>query len=232
MRRADRLFRLVDLLRHRRTVTTAAHLAEALGTSTRTVYRDVRDLVTSGVPIEGEAGVGYRLRGYDLPPVTFTQDEIEALVLGGRIVDSWADPELARAARAALVKIEAAMPASRKRAFETTALFAPPTHNQANIEIDMAELRRAIREKRKVRLRYTDGCGALSDRVVWPLGMTFFGPIWMVPAWCELREDFRVFRPDRVQELGVLDEVFESRPGRTLDDYLATLTHEAPRRRT
>ncbi len=231
MRRADRLFRLVDLLRHRRAVTTAAHLAEALGTSTRTVYRDVRDLIASGVPIEGEAGVGYRLRGYDLPPVTFTQDEIEALVLGGRIVDSWGDPELARAARAALVKIEVALPASRKPAFENTALFAPPTHSQADIGIDMAELRRAVREKRKVRLRYTDGHGAHSDRVIYPLGVAFFGPIWMVPAWCELRQDFRVFRPDRVQQLEVLEDGFETQQGQSIQDYMATLAQETPRGR-
>ena len=165
MRRADRLFQIVQILRRRR-LTTASHLAEQLGISERTVYRDVRDLIGSGVPVEGEAGVGYRLRGFDLPPLMFTHEEVEALVLGARIVQSWTDPDLAGAAAEALGKIEAALPRDRSHLVASTALFAPDEHFRVEITIDLRVLRQAVREHRRLRFGYSDAAGAATSRAV------------------------------------------------------------------
>ncbi len=218
MRRADRLFRIVQHLR-RRHVVTAKQLAEAMEVSERTIYRDVQDLMASGVPVESEAGVGYRLRGYDLPPLMFDQEEIEAVVLGARMVERWTDPELAAAARRALAKVEAVLPESRSRLLEETALFAPRGYSQTHISVDFAALRKAIRERRKIHFSYQDAEGAGSRRTVRPLALAFFGSVWNLVSWCELREDFRAFRPDRMAELQVLQEAFVEEPGRTLADF-------------
>lgn len=222
MRRADRLFQIVQILRRRR-LTTARHLAESLEISERTVYRDIRDLAASGVPIEGEAGVGYRLRGFDLPPLMFNREEVEALVLGARIVQSWTDPELARAASEALSKIEAALPRDRSHLVDGTPLFAPSDHWRVEIAVDLPTLRQAIRDSRKVRFRYIDAGGTPSERTVRPLGLSFYGPVWILAAWCELRQDFRAFRVDRIQDLEVLPGSFPPEPGRTLQDFIAAM---------
>ncbi|HKV06843.1 MAG TPA: YafY family protein [Thermoanaerobaculia bacterium] len=228
MRRADRLFQIVQILRRRR-LTTARHLAETLGISERTVYRDVRDLVGSGVPVEGEAGVGYRLRGFDLPPLMFSRDEVEALVLGARIVQSWTDPGLARAASEALAKIEAALPRDRSHLVRSTPLFAPDDHWQEKLSVDFTLLREAIRDCRRLRFCYIDSQGATSERVVRPLGLSFYGPVWILAAWCELRQDFRAFRLDRIRDLEVLPGTFPQEPGRTLEDFLALMRAEEGR---
>jgi predicted DNA-binding transcriptional regulator YafY len=222
VRRADRLFQIVQILRRRR-LTTARHLAESLEISERTVYRDIRDLAASGVPIEGEAGVGYRLRGFDLPPLMFNREEVEALVLGARIVQSWTDPELARAASEALSKIEAALPRDRSHLVDGTPLFAPNDHWRVEIAVDLPTLRQAIRDSRKVRFRYIDAGGTPSERTVRPLGLSFYGPVWILAAWCELRRDFRAFRVDRIQDLEVLPGSFPPEPGRTLQDFIAAM---------
>jgi predicted DNA-binding transcriptional regulator YafY len=141
MRRADRLFQIVQILRRRR-LTTARQLADRLCISERTVYRDIRDLIASGVPVEGEAGVGYRLRGFDLPPLMFTREEVEALVLGARIVQSWTDPELAGAAAEAIAKIEAVLPQDRSHLVQGTQLYAPEAHFRVEISVDLPALRR------------------------------------------------------------------------------------------
>jgi predicted DNA-binding transcriptional regulator YafY len=221
MRRADRLFQLVQVLRGRR-LTTARDLAERLGVSERTVYRDVRDLVASGVPVEGEAGVGYRLRGFDLPPLMFTAEEIESLVLGARIVQSWADPQLARAAAEVLAKVEAVLPKDRRHLVRETPLFAPDDHDRAEITVDVAALRAAARESRRLRFCYTDGKGEASERTARPLALSFYGPVWLLASWCELRQDFRAFRLDRMRDLEVL-EVVPREPGKTLADFLASM---------
>jgi predicted DNA-binding transcriptional regulator YafY len=221
MRRADRLFQIVQVLRHRR-LTTARHLAERLSISERTVYRDIRELIASGVPIEGEAGVGYRLKGFDLPPLMFTREEVEALVLGARIVQSWTDPELARAAAEAIAKIEAVLPNDRSHLVESTLLFAPAEHFRVEISVDLPVLRQAVRECRRVRFGYTKPEGETSERKVRSLALSFYGPIWLLVGWCELREDFRTFRLDRMRDLEVLERV-PPEPGRTLQDFLAAM---------
>ena len=227
MRRADRLFRIVQRLR-RRGATTARDLAQALEVSERTVYRDVRDLVLSGVPIQGEAGVGYALdRSYELPPLMFDEEEIEALVLGARIVRAWADAKLARAAEEALQKIEGVLPPRLKQKLAEAALYAPDFHIKAGIRSGLSDLRQAVREQKKARFRYVDKAQAGSERTVQPLGLYYWGQTWTLAAWCELRDDFRNFRLDRVRGSSMLDATFDDEPGKTLRDLLTKYGPEA-----
>lgn len=219
MRRADRLFQIIQLLRRKR-VLTAALLAEELEVSERTVYRDIRDLVSSGVPIEGEAGVGYMLRrGFDLPPLMFSEVEIEAMVLGARVVTSWGDAGLAKAAGEALARVEAALPDRLKTRLNQTPLYAPGFHVPNPMMAWLGELRGAIESRRRVHLLYTAIDAPQTDRCVRPLGLFFWGSTWSLTAWCELRDDFRSFRLDRINELKVLEERYVEEPGKTLDDY-------------
>jgi len=219
MRRADRLFRLVQLLRARR-FATAKFLAESLEVSERTVYRDVRDLSLSGVPIEGEAGVGYALRrDFDLPPLMFDYEEIEALTAGARMVQAWSSPKLARAAQAALDKIAAALPNEKRIAMERTRLYAPTFHIDPELGRVMDTMREAIVGSRRLAFAYKDEAGRESQRTVRPLGLYFWGQRWTLAAWCESREDFRSFRLDRTSAVGV-GARFPDEPGKRLDDFL------------
>jgi len=226
VRRADRLFQIIQFIRGRR-VTTAAELARALEVSERTVYRDVRDLVLSGVPIEGEAGVGYMLRrGFDLPPLMFTREEVEALVLGTRVVSSWADSNLGRAAEAALTRISAALPDDLQTRLLESRLFAPGFHVHPEVMERLGLLREATSAKQKAWLSYNDASDQRSERNVRPLGLSFFGTTWMLTAWCELRNDFRNFRLDRVEQIQVLGESFVDESGKTWDDYVKRMEKE------
>jgi predicted DNA-binding transcriptional regulator YafY len=226
VRRADRLFQIIQFIRGRR-VTTAAELADALEVSERTVYRDIRDLVLSGVPIEGEAGVGYMLRkGFDLPPLMFTREEVEALVLGTRVVSSWADSQLGRAAEAALSRIAAALPDDLQTRLLESRLFAPGFHVPPDVMERLGLLREATSSRRKAWLAYCDAGEVRSERTVRPLGLSFFGATWMLTAWCELRQDFRNFRLDRVEQLDVLETGFADEPGKTWDDYVRQMETE------
>jgi predicted DNA-binding transcriptional regulator YafY len=219
MRRGDRLFEIIQHMRRHR-VTRAADLAAGLEVSERTIYRDIGSLVAAGVPIDGEAGVGYILRpGFDLPPLMFNENEIEALLLGARIVQSRADPELAGAAESAMAKIRTVSPEPVRRQLDLVSLWAP-AHFHEPITIDQTALRHAIRDQRKIRFTYHDLDGKLTDRVVRPLIMAFYGPVWLLSAWCELRNGFRVFRLDRMSAFEPLDEIFEPAPGQTAQDFL------------
>lgn len=216
MRRADRLFDIIQILRRGRLVR-AADLAAELEVSERTIYRDIATLMAAGVPVEGEAGVGYVLRpGLDLPPLMFTETELEALVLGARIVRSWADDELARAAYDALAKVEAVLPERLRARMAAVPLDAPLRHYAETPGIDLARLRRAIRERRKVGFAYTDLAERLTERTVCPLLVSFFGPVWTLTAWCELRDDFRMFRLDRIAAPRFLEQSFGPEHGRAL----------------
>jgi len=222
MRRADRLFQTVQLLRRRRRATRAADIASHLGISERTVYRDIRDLMLAGTPIDGEAGVGYRLRaGYDLPPLMFDREEIQALVLGARIVRQFGDPALARASDAILNKVASILPADLAPLLEDTRLFVPGIVSARESADALGIARRALIERRKLQLSYADAKGAASARTVRPLGIFFWGRTWTLAAWCELRTDFRNFRLDRVSNASALEEKFSEEPGRTLRDMLA-----------
>ncbi|WP_445680265.1 helix-turn-helix transcriptional regulator [Radicibacter daui] len=229
MRRADRLFELIQCLRrHREQPVTAAILSAELEVSERTIYRDIAALQAQRVPVYGEAGVGYVLRdGYDLPALMFTEDEIEALVLGARIVQTHADPELGRAAGDVLAKIEAVVTDALRPRIRSMALLAPSSSWAAPPapRFDVARLRRAVRDQRKVRLLYTDRQDQASERVIWPQSLAFFPPLWIAVGWCELRQDFRSFRLDRVQEMIFLEERYPDQPGRRLTDYLKLKKH-------
>jgi predicted DNA-binding transcriptional regulator YafY len=220
VRRADRLFEIIQFMR-RKDVVRARDLGEHLEVSERTIYRDIQDLITSGVPIEGEAGVGYVLKaGFDLPPLMFSEQEIEALVLGARIVESWADPELARAASDVIAKVEAVIPERLRSYMANTALLAPSHHYMEPISFDVAELRRAVRSQLKVHFSYRNAIAEASVRTVRPLCLAYFGPVWLLSAWCELRGDFRTFRLDRIDGFAVQSERFRPESGKTLHDFL------------
>jgi predicted DNA-binding transcriptional regulator YafY len=226
VRRADRLFQIIQLLRRHR-VMTAAGLARDLEISERTVYRDVRDLVSSGVPIEGEAGVGYMLRrGFDLPPLMFSEQEIEAMVLGARVVTSWGDAALAKAAGDALARVEAALPDRLKTRLTSTPLYAPGYHVPQPVMNALADLRAGIDARRKAWLAYVAAEGDRTERNVRPLGLFFWGYTWSLAGWCELREDFRSFRLDRIESMRLLDDRFTDEPGKTLEDYFRRMDHD------
>jgi predicted DNA-binding transcriptional regulator YafY len=220
MRRADRLFKIVQLLRGRR-LSTAAWLAGKLEVSARTVYRDVADLQAQGVPIDGEAGVGYRLvAGFDLPPLMFTTLEAQALVAAVRLAQSRLDRPLAIAAEDALVKIIGVLPPGASAAAEALPLYAAPwATDQASIE-RLGLLRDAASARRRIRFDYADAQGAATARTARPLACYHWEAVWTLAAWCEHRSAFRSFRLDRMRTLDVLDEVFRDEPGRTLPDFL------------
>jgi len=221
MRRADRLYRLTDLLRGGR-VTTARRLAERLEVSERTIYRDIADLMASGVPVEGEAGVGYVMRpGFDVPPLMFDRSEIAALVAGARLVEAWGGAAMARAASDALGKIAAVVPAEIARAADSTAIHAfhwPDLDGATRARLDLLD--GAIRERTRLQVRYTDGAGAETARPVRPLGLVFWGKVWTLVAWCELRDDFRMFRVDRIAD-AANDGRFTLAPHQTLAAFYA-----------
>ena len=223
MRRADRLFQIIQFLRTRR-VTTALWLSERLEVSERTIYRDIKDLILSGVNIEGEAGIGYVVRsGFDLPPLMFSEEEIKALTLGARIVESWADRSLATAAQSALSKIETALPDHLKESLGNTLLFSPLSRITPEISTTMAEIRYATDNNRKVSLQYRRADKQSSERIIWPLGLFFWGATWTIGAWCEMRKDFRVFRLDRIKSMVVLDENYPQEKDKNLQ---ALIDHE------
>jgi predicted DNA-binding transcriptional regulator YafY len=227
MRRADRLFQIVQLLRRRRTATTAAHIAAKLEVSERMVYRDIRDLIQTGTPIDGEAGVGYRLRpAYDLPPLMFDREEIQALVLGARVVRQFGDPALARASESILNKVAAVLPKELEPLLAETRLFVPTTIGGSRSADGLAIAREALVAHRRIKMHYDNGRGETTDRIVRPLGVFFWGRTWTLAAWCELRVGFRNFRLDRVKTAAMLDH-FEDQPGQTLRDLLSQYGAEA-----
>lgn len=228
MRRADRLFQIVQYLRGGRLVT-AANLAERLEVSPRTIYRDIADLQSSGVPIDGEAGVGYLMRdGYDLPPLMFTRDEIVALVSGARLIRAWGGVAMARAAEEALVKIESVLPPAERHRPDKIEIhaFAPEMTTEVRARIDKFE--RAAEERHRLRISYRDAESRATQRVIRPLGLWFWGKVWTLVAWCELREDFRMFRLDRIDALADTGEQFRQERGKTLADFYRAMEDQPP----
>ncbi len=223
MRRADRLFLIIHALRGRRTALQARSLAQTLGVSLRTVYRDVADLQLSGVPIEGEAGVGYVLRkGSDIPPLMFNANELEALVVGSRFVRAFAGTRLAESAQTALLKIEAVLPPELRERAARTRIFAPVWRDQHREDFAalIDRLHAAIAGNQVLQLEYRDEGGKASTREVEPLCLSFWGGKWTLGAWCRLRGDFRNFRPDRIAASAVCNEVFIETEERSLAAYL------------
>jgi predicted DNA-binding transcriptional regulator YafY len=220
MRRTDRMFQIVQLIRGRR-LTTAAYLADRLEVSQRSVYRDVAALQAQGVPIEGEAGVGYRMRrGFDLPPLMFTIHEAQALVACVRVAQPRIDTGLARNADDALAKILSVLPAAERAAAENLSVYAVSFGVDHATRECLERLRHATDRRQKLRMEYLDLKDDASARVVRPLGCFFWDHVWTLAAWCELREDFRSFRIDRIQRIEVLDERFRDEAGKTLPDMV------------
>jgi predicted DNA-binding transcriptional regulator YafY len=207
MSRADRLLRLVQLLRRHRRPVSAAVLAEELQVSIRSVYRDVQTLRAEGAVIDGEAGIGYLLRpGFLLPPLMFTDEEIEAIVLGLRLTVEHGDDALGRASADVIAKLRAVLPRDLRDLVDETALLAGPARERPADAIDLREARRAIRGQRKAQIAYVDDRGASTTRVIWPIAVAFFERARVIVAFCEARQGFRSFRADRIARWATLAE--------------------------
>lgn len=221
MRRADRLFQIVQYLRGGRLVR-AEDLAGKLEVSKRTIYRDVADLIGSGVPIEGEAGVGYVMRGgYDMPPLMFTSEEVLALAAGARMIRAWGGAQMAAAAEEALVKIDAVVPEDLKGTADRVPIHAMELPQMtAEVRRALDRIEQAVDGRIGLQITYGDETGATTIRRVRPLGLWFWGKVWTLVAWCELRDDFRMFRIDRISALEE-GAPYRAEPGTTLRDFFA-----------
>ena len=228
MRRADRLFDIIQTLRSARGPLTAAALADKLEVTVRTVYRDIAALQASRVPIEGAAGIGYILRrGFDLPPLMFTSDEVDAIVVGAKLVRRLRDPKLHQAADNLLAKVTAVLPDALRNQLAVPHFFVSDGSAPEVTGIDLAAAREAIRDTRKIAIAYVDEQGRRTERTIWPLAMAYYVDVTLIGAWCELRQDFRHFRVDRIAASRVLDERFPAEDGRLVADWLA-LGRERP----
>lgn len=220
MSRSERLFDLLHALRRHRRPVSGKVLAEEIGVSIRTLYRDIASLQGFGAAIEGEPGVGYVLRpGFLLPPLMFTPEEIEALVLGSRWVADRADNPMRDAARSALARIAAVLPADLRNNLDTSALLIGPGTAIPTDTVDLALLRKAIRAERKLGLAYRDGTGLASERIIWPFALAFFDSVRVLVGWCELRQGFRHFRTDRIASATPLETRYPRRRQALLKEW-------------
>jgi len=230
MRRAERLFQIVQLIRGRR-LSTASFLAQRLEVSERTVYRDVAELIAQGVPIDGEAGVGYRMQsGFDLPPLMFTKHEAQALVAAVRLAQPRLDTALAAHAEGAMSKILAVLPSAARAAAESLAVYAPPVGPDEATRRRLESLRVAAEGRNLVHIEYVDLQQRRSERLVRPLGCFYWSAVWTLAAWCEARNGFRNFRVDRIEKLAVTDQRFRDEPGKTLADLFRLVEIERSER--
>ncbi|PPJ48565.1 YafY family transcriptional regulator [Rhizobium sp. KAs_5_22] len=224
MRPADRLFRIIQLMRATGRAMTAAEIAGRMEVAPRTIYRDMQHLIASGAPIEGERGVGYLLReAFDAPPLTFTFEQLEALAFGLRAVEMLGDPRLGQAAREAKDKMLALLPPEHAARLVGAPIHAFRAASQPEPPDCLGDVRTALSTRRKVWIAYNSLAGERSLRTVWPLGLSAFGALWVVTSWCETRNDFRDFRLDRVEDWKVLAERFEPDENQTYAVYLAGL---------
>ena len=224
MGRTQRLLTLMDALRRHRHPVTAANLADDLSVSVRTIYRDVQSLVELGAPIDGEAGLGYLLRGgFFLPPLMFDAEELEALVLGARLVERQGDPALAASAGNALAKIAAAAPKDLRDQIGEMTLWAPRVMDGGEPAVSLKPMREAIRREHKVAIAYTDEKGAETSRTIWPIGIAFYDGKQTVAAWCELRDGFRHFRTDRIQTVEPTGERYPERKNALVKKWRAEM---------
>jgi predicted DNA-binding transcriptional regulator YafY len=202
-------------------LVTARALAERLEVSERTIYRDVADLIGCGVPIDGEAGIGYMMRaGFELPPLMFTRDELSALALGASFVKAWGGLRMALAAEEALVKIAAVLPEGERAGRPETNLFAISFGQPESLKSVLDRLDSAITGRRRTQITYEALDGERTDRVLRPLGLAHWGKVWTLTAWCEMRVDFRNFRADCIRDLVDCGDTFRLEPGKTLKDFL------------
>jgi predicted DNA-binding transcriptional regulator YafY len=221
MRRSDRLFEIIQILRTAARPVTAAALADQLEVTPRTVYRDVATLQARRVPIEGAAGIGYVLRrGFDLPPLMFTVEEIEAIAVGARLVRRLRDPKLQEAADGVFSKVTAVLPEALRTHLVSAPIYVSEG-SAASPGVDMSDLRGAIRDSRKVHIAYADESGRRSHRTIWPIAMAYYVDVTLIGAWCELRADYRNFRVERITSSKVLDEHFSQDNGRLFAEWSA-----------
>lgn len=226
MRRADRLFQIIQHFRGGRLIT-AAELAEQLEVSPRTVYRDIADLQTSGVPIDGEAGVGYVLKsGFDLPPLMFTRDEVVSLIAGARLIQAWGGATMARAALQALAKIEAVLPDDVREQTQQVEIHAMAYELTPEIRSRIDDLEEAVQKRHRLKIAYSDAQGDRSDRVIRPLGLWFWGKVWTLVAWCELRNNFRMFRVDRIAQMDADEGTYPIDPAKSLTKFYEQIEDE------
>lgn len=228
MSKSERLFELLTLLRSKRYAVTATQLAQQMEVSERTIYRDIQSLLNSGVPIQGEAGVGYLLRSDShLPPLMFSDKEMVALELGMRMVRAWSDDELASAASSASAKILSVLPDKLKQQVESFPIFVPEIHSATQSAMRGKMLRHATDATLKIDIDYCDQNGNETTRRLQPLGQIFWGKVWTLVAWCELRDDYRHFRIDRITKLTILDQTFETSQQKCLEHYIKLHTPDA-----
>jgi predicted DNA-binding transcriptional regulator YafY len=228
MRRSDRLFDIIQRLRAASRPTTAAALADELEVTPRTVYRDIATLQARRVPIEGAAGVGYVLRkSFDLPPLNFTIDEIEAISVGARMVKRLKDPALQQAAVSVLAKVTAVVPERLRPHIADAPIWVSPGMTPEAQGADLAEVRAAIRDSAKLYISYADEQGRRTNRTIWPIAMAYYVDVSLIGAWCELRADYRNFRVERIASSKVLDEHFDQDKGRLFREWSA-LPKEKP----
>ncbi|MBB6467542.1 putative DNA-binding transcriptional regulator YafY [Aminobacter lissarensis] len=224
MSRSERLLDLIQILRRHRRPVSGLTLAGELDVSIRTLYRDIATLQGQGAPIDGEPGLGYVLKpGFMLPPLMFTDEEIEAIVLGSRWVAKQPDTRLSAAATDALAKIAAVLPEDLRDELDATALLVGPSVGPTRENIDLGVIRQAIRAERKIEMNYEDASGAASRRTVWPFALGFFDKVRVMVAWCEMRQDFRHFRADRISDLAATDTRYPRRRAVMLKEWRATL---------
>jgi predicted DNA-binding transcriptional regulator YafY len=222
MRRADRLFDVIQALRVAKAPVTAAALAEKLEVAVRTVYRDIATLQARRVPIEGERGIGYVLRrGFDLPPLMFTTEEVDAIAVGASLVRRLRDPALQDAAASVLAKVAAVLPDRLREYIDAAPFYVSDGSNHVPAGVDLSELRSAIRDRRKMRLDYADEQGRRTRRTVWPIALAYYVDVTVLGTWCELRTDYRHFRVDRIVTLTMLDETWPRDDGRLMAGWLA-----------
>jgi predicted DNA-binding transcriptional regulator YafY len=220
--RAQRLLDLIQVLRRHRQPVSGAALASATGVSLRTLYRDIDALKAQGAQIDGEAGVGYVLRpGFMLPPLMFSEEEIEAIVLGARWVMDRADAGLGEAARNALAKVAAVLPNDLKASLDGANLLIGPGESAVAPEADLSAIRQAIRTERKLSMGYRDAAGESTQRTIWPFALAFFDRVRVVVAWCELRRGYRHFRTDRIGALQLLEKRYPRRRTALLREWRA-----------
>ncbi|OUL56496.1 helix-turn-helix transcriptional regulator [Pseudoalteromonas ulvae] len=223
MHKSERLFQLVNILKSRRLAIRASDLAARLNVSERTIYRDIQHLQHSGVPIEGEAGIGYVIDDYDLPPMMFTLEELQALLLGSKMVSAWTDPVLAEKAHSAITKIEAVLPDNLKQqTADQPYLVSGWSHSSAHQSFTYT-LRQGIEQKRSVNLHYSDANNQLTTRTVEPLGLVYWGGKWTLVAYCQLRNNYREFRLDRIQDAHLSADAFCLSKEKNLDHYVALI---------
>ena len=222
MRRADRLFDIIQTLRAASQPLTAAALAAKLEVTVRTIYRDIAALQARRVPIEGAAGIGYVLRrGFDLPPLMFTSDEIDAIAVGARHVRRLRDPKLQQAAESVLAKVTSIVPETLSSYLRLPPFFVSEGDAPPVTGIDLADLRDAIHAARKIRIAYIDEQARRTERTICPIAIAYYVDVTVIAAWCELRDNFRHFRADRIQSARLLDEDFAARRSQLAAQWIA-----------